>query len=75
MGLQPSPIGGGALEADAETFIGTELTVQETTERRALSLVEDQGSVPGLELCPVGIKTKRNHMSEWDLIFLSKTAL
>ena len=60
MGLQPSTVDGGALEANAETFISTELTVQETTESRALSLVEDQGSVPGLELCPVGFKTERN---------------
>ena len=47
------------MEASPETIIGTKLTHQETTETRALSLVEDQGREPGLELSPFGGKTER----------------
>ncbi len=58
IGLKPSTIHSSALEASRETIIGTELTLQETTETRALPLVENQGSVPGLELSPFRFKTE-----------------
>jgi len=59
MGLKPSTIDGSALEASRESLVGTKLTLYEATDSRALSLIEDQGSVPGLELRPIGGKAER----------------
>ena len=59
MGRKPSTIDGSALQASRESLIGTKLTLHETTDSRALSLIEDQGSVARLELRPIGGKAGR----------------